>query len=295
MSFSASVKEELRSDLPKNPCCRRALLLGILFPRAEVSGERISFLIRGRELIDFVSHLVEEQFGRIPRLVKCRDTVATQALVFSSAQAAAKLNELRTAVLEESLVGRCGNCANFFLRGLFLSCGRISVTEQGYLLEFSCGEQRESLQAFLRFFALEAKKVDRRAEKLLYFRNSVTIEEFLTRVGAVQAVFGIMDRKIEADIRNNANRIANCDANNIGKSISVAHKQVEVIRRLVEENKISFLPQELVDTAYARLEHDDLSIAQLAQIMQPPMTKSGLNHRLRRIMDLAENLLEDKI
>ena len=142
--------------------------------------------------------------------------------------------------------------------------------------------------------ALSPKATDRRAERILYFRDSTSIEDLFTHMGITQATFAVMDKKIERGMRNDANRLANCDANNISKAISVSMRQTELIRRLIEENKISFLPPKLEATARLRLQYEGLSVGQLAEMATPPLTKSGLHHRLEKITELAEALLEDK-
>lgn len=290
MSFSATVRSELASDIPKSVCCRRALLFGILAVRGRQTERKISLTVKDTAVRELCSHLISEQLGREADIVRRTDAVAAYALVFSSGGA---LDFLRDADRGElKIPEKCGTCRRMFLRGVFLGAGRVSDSQGNFLLEIACGERRELFADLLSSFDLTPKSADRRGEKLLYFRQSGAIEDFLALIGANSAAFSLMDRKIAAGIRNEANRMANCDANNIDKSTSAAHRQVALIRRLIEENKLSFLPPELVDTARARVEYPSLSLGQLAAVMQPPLTKSGLNHRLARIMELCENLLD---
>lgn len=290
MSFSATVRDELIEEMPKSACCRRALLFGLLAVRGRLSGDKISFTVKDTSVRELCSHLVLEQFNREASLVRRTDAVASYALVFSSGNARAFLSEADAGELK--IPQKCGNCRRMFLRGVFLGGGRVSDSQGNFLLEIACGERRGVFADLFASFGLEPKSTNRRGENLLYFRQSGAIEDFLALIGANTAVFSLMDRKIAAEIRNGANRVANCDANNIDKSTSAAHRQVALIRRLIEENKLSFLPPELVDTARARVEYPSLSLGQLAQTVQPPLTKSGLNHRLARIMELCEKLLD---
>ncbi len=294
MSYSAEVKASLCTEMPKHPCCRRALLSGLLFSRGEADAKDcVTLTLAGEELLCCASHLIREQCGREAKRIRRTDAVAADALFFVSGTAAAYLHALCGSTDGGPLYEeRCSGCGGAFLRGFFLGAGHLRDPKKSYGLAFSCGERREAAAAFLRSFGLAPKYADRRRERLLYFRDSESIEEILTRIGATQTAFSLMDRKIEAGMRNEANRLANCDANNIDKSIAASHRQIEVIRRLVEANKLSFLPPELVETAKARLENEDLSLGQLAARMQPPITKSGLNHRLTHILQLAEHLLE---
>lgn len=290
MTFSATVRRELTADMPKSACCRRALLFGLLAVRGKRAGERISLTVKDTAVRELCTHLISEQLGREASLVRRTDAVAAYALLFSSGSALSFLTDADAGKL--SIPEKCGSCRRLFLRGVFLGGGRVSDSQGNFLLEIACGERREYIADLLSSFGLEPKSANRRGEKLLYFRQSGAIEDFLALVGANSAAFSLMDRKIAAGIRNEANRMANCDANNIDKSTSAAHRQVALIRRLIDENKLSFLPPELVDTARTRVEYPSLSLGQLAAVMQPPLTKSGLNHRLARIMELCENLLD---
>ena len=292
MTFSDTVRAELCDEQLKSACCRRALLFGMLAARAYPmpTGDGISLNIRDSRVAALARHLISEQLGREANERRRTDAVAASALLFSSRVAHEFLTALESGTL--TLPEKCQNCRRLFLRGLFLGAGRVSITQGNCLLELSLGDRRPAMLEFLRGFELAPKSVDRRKEKLLYFRQSGAIEDFLALIGANHAVFTLMDQKIAAGIRNDANRAANCDANNIDKSTSAAHRQIALIRRLIEENKLSSLPPELADTARTRIEYEALSLGQLAAIHRPPLTKSGLNHRLARIMELAEGLLD---
>ena len=294
MSFTDIVKEEICIGLSKKPCCHRALLSGILLMRGTAEGEQISLFLDNDAVRDLSEKLIFEQFGRECKLLKRKGTVASTMLRFSSGNAADRLEKLSRADAESPIEEKCASCRRSFLSGVFLACGRVTDPAKQYHLEFSCGERRAFLKAFLETLALSPKATDRRAERILYFRDSTSIEDLFTHMGITQATFAVMDKKIERGMRNDANRLANCDANNISKAISVSMRQTELIRRLIEENKISFLPPKLEATARLRLQYEGLSVGQLAEMATPPLTKSGLHHRLEKITELAEALLEDK-
>ena len=294
MSFTDVVKEEICLGLSKKPCCHRALMAGILLMRGQAEGEQLSLFLDNVAVRELAAKLVFEQFGRECKLLRRKGTVASTMLRFSSANAADRLRKLSCADDEMPIEEKCVSCRRSFLSGIFLACGRVTDPAKQYLLEFSCGEHRGFLKTFLETLSLAPKESDRRAEKLLYFRDSTSIEDLFTHMGITQATFALMDKKIERGMRNDANRLANCDANNIEKAIAVSMRQTELIRRLIEENKISFLPPKLEKTARLRLQHEGLSVGQLAEMENPPLTKSGLHHRLEKITELAEGLLEDK-
>ena len=294
MSFTDIVKEEICLGLSKKPCCRRALMSGLLLMRAQTEGEQISLFLDNETVRNLAAKLIFEQFNRECRLLKRKGTVASAMLRFSSANAAERLAKLFSADAGVPIEEKCASCRRSFFSGVFLACGRVTDPAKQYLLEFSCGEHRAFLKTFLETLALSPKESDRRSEKLLYFRDSTSIEDLFTHMGITQATFAVMDKKIERGMRNDANRLANCDANNISKAIAVSMRQTELIRRLIEENKISFLPPKLEKTARLRLEYEGLSVGQLAEMENPPLTKSGLHHRLEKITELAETLLEEK-
>ncbi len=293
MSFSDIVKTEICTTAKKH-CCRRALLNGMLAIRGVVEENTVSLYINNTVVLNMAELLIVEIFGREPYLTKRTGGALSYKLHFVYRNANKTIKSGTDFAFLKCFDVKCSSCRQAFLAGIFLACGRISDPQKQYLLEFSCGERREALADFLQLFSLFPKYVDRRNEKLLYFRDSTSIEEFLANIGVTHATFEVMDKKIEHEMRNNANRLANCDANNISKSIQASMRQIELIQRLIDENKISFLPPELVETAYLRLKHDGLSIAQLAAIADPPLTKSGINHRLQKIATLAEGLLDEK-
>ena len=129
-------------------------------------------------------------------------------------------------------------------------------------------------------------------ETLVYFRNSTALEEFFTLANMNNTAFHIMNAKIEGELRNVANRIANCETNNIDRAVSASMSQITLIEELVKRGLISQLPDELEKTARFRMENRDMSLSQLAGAITPPVSKSGLSHRLKKITEMAEKLLK---
>ena len=131
-----------------------------------------------------------------------------------------------------------------------------------------------------------------KGKKIIYFRNSSAIEDFLALAAVNNTIFALMNAKIQGEIRNNVNRISNCETNNINKAVLASSGQIAVIQELVRTGLISQLPDELQKTALLRMEHSDLSLSQLAAIITPYISKPGLSHRLRRITELGKELLD---
>ena len=135
---------------------------------------------------------------------------------------------------------------------------------------------------------------ERMEQPVLYLKNSGAIEDFFALAMMNATAFRMMNAKIESDIRNTANRIANCETNNIEKAVAASSRQIAAIEELASRGLLSSLSEELERTARLRLEHQDLSLAQLAAISVPPITKPGLSHRLNKIVCLAERMLADE-
>ena len=110
-----------------------------------------------------------------------------------------------------------------------------------------------------------------------------------------QTAFDIMNAKIKGELRNTANRIANCELNNIGRATAASYSQIELIEQLIDRGLISLLPDELEKTAMFRMENRDMSLSQMAGAITPPISKSGLSHRLKKITEMAENILSGKL
>jgi len=143
----------------------------------------------------------------------------------------------------------------------------------------------------LRDFGYPPKALARNGSFITYFKQSDQIEDFLTLVGAPVAAMRIMSAKLEKDLRNSVNRRLNCDNANLDKAVEAAQEQREAIRRLQEAGLLDQLPDKLQLTAALRLENPELTLSELAEAFDPPVTKSCLNHRLRKLLALARELM----
>ena len=146
------------------------------------------------------------------------------------------------------------------------------------------------LEALLRECGFPPKNVSRNGSCVTYFKQSDQIEDFLTLIGAPVAAMRIMSAKLEKGIRNSVNRRLNCDSANLDKAVEAAQSQGAAIRRLEASGRLERLPDKLRETAALRLEYPELSLSELAETFDPPVTKSCLNHRLRKLVELAEGL-----
>jgi DNA-binding protein WhiA len=181
------------------------------------------------------------------------------------------------------------NARRAFIRGAFLASGSVSDPGKSYHLELSTDHpsvHREML-ALLTGADLEPKSCARGGNYITYFKQSGGIEDFLTLTGAPLSAMELMSRKIEKDLRNGVNRRVNCDTANLDKSVGAAVAQVEAIRALREGPGFEELPEKLRETAALRADHPELSLSELSLLFNPSISKSCLNHRLRKLVEIA--------
>ncbi len=290
MSFSKEQKSELIRSMPKNSCCRRSMLYGMLASKGELSADAVCLRMDGDDTVDAAKRLIAEFFGREAAVSAPAAGGRCHQITFSSPSAVRMLSDI---LMDGTLavVQKCASCNSAFLQGVFLACGRVSDPTKQYCLEFSLGNRTDMFWTALGNMGIHLKSSHRENECVLYTKNSATIEDFFVMAGMNGTAFAVMNSKIKGDIRNTANRIANCETNNIGKAVQASGKQVAAIAQLDKCNLLSSLPSALEDTARLRLRYPDLSLAQLSAVSVPPISKSGLSHRLSRIMDFYDEML----
>lgn len=291
MSYVSAVRETLLSLPLKAPCCRKALIVGMLAVRGSANDDTVTLTLNESVLM-LAKNLIKTCFGREATLQKKRYGRGLSELSFSSHSASVLLSEMDEKPLRLVLQKSCDSCSAMLLRGIFLASGRITDPEREYHLEFSAGERVEAVSRFLaEILGIEPKYTERKGERLLYYKTNAAISEVLMLIGSTNAAFGVINQAIEGEYRSAAERRANCETGNIARAVGASMRQIEVLLQLEKKNKLSLLPPELYETARMRLENRDMSLTQLASLMSPPISKSGLNHRLTKIMELAKQLL----
>ena len=289
MSFSTEQKAEIISQTIKNACCRRALLQGVLFSRAELSDGIISVSVDTDLTAEYVASLILECYSKPADL----STAPGRRRVVRFYSKAAETYIASIGESETYFAEKCAMCQGAFLRGIFLAAGRISDPMRQYLLEFSLrGEALDRVFSFFVSIGLEPKISNKRNESVIYFKRSSMLEDYFALAGMNQLAFALMNAKIQHELFNSANRIANCETNNIKKAVNASQTHLAVIRELDAKGLISQLPEELETTARLRMQHDELSLAQLSALMTPRVSKPGLAHRLKRITEIGTALLE---
>ena len=175
-----------------------------------------------------------------------------------------------------------------------MASGKISDPDKQYSMEFSLGDRAICFADFLSEYGIVPLISHKKSGTVAYFKNSSVIEEFCALTGMNKVVFALLNARAEGELRQNVSRRTNCETNNIAKAVDAAARQIDIISRLEEAKLLSSLPEELAETARLRLTHSDMSLSQLAQVSVPPISKPGLSHRLKKIMELGTQLLEDK-
>lgn len=183
----------------------------------------------------------------------------------------------------------CEGCRKSFLRGAFLAAGTLNDPRKEYRLEFSAADTElcDILAGVLTGLDIKCSCGSRRGAGVVYVRESESIESLLALMGAGKASMEIMSVKIERDVRNRANRGVNCDSANIEKTLSAAHAQCEAIKRIKERGDFEKLPPQLRELAELRLNNAEMTLKELGICFDPPLSRSGVNHRMERIMELA--------
>jgi DNA-binding protein WhiA len=181
-------------------------------------------------------------------------------------------------------------CRKAFLRGAFLAGGSISDPEKTYHLELTSRTllQARELSRILGAFRLKARIIKRKGSYVTYLKEGENIVDFLNIVGAHSALMELENVRILKGMRNNVNRIVNCETANLEKTVNASMRQVENIQYIEEHIGFDRLPENLRDIAELRLEYSDANLAELGQLLSPPLGKSGVNHRLRKLDEIAE-------
>ncbi|MBO4909608.1 MAG: DNA-binding protein WhiA [Lachnospiraceae bacterium] len=282
MSFSSDVKEELAGVIPQARHCRIAELSAIMHMAGQIGvseGEvTIGFNAFGESLIKKGFTLLEITFN-IGKSLRSSDP-EFESLISS-------MGDLDDPVSELTLKNTC--CKRAFLRGAFLASGSVSDPDKGYHLEFVCEDESKADQ-IVRLcgdFEINARKTLRRDETIVYVKEGEMIGELLSVMGAQNSYMDFENRRIYKDVSNTVNRRVNCETSNIRKTVTAASKQLDDIRFLEEHGFLDDLPDTLKEAAYGRLENPDATLAELGALMDPPVGKSGINHRLLRLSDIA--------
>lgn len=292
MSFTYDIKKELSSITLKNACCRRSFASGLVFENT-IDHNKIMLRFPKGECSRFCSKILKERFGKTPSLIKnvTKQGEEYEILELESASVSVFLGD-RIEAVSKSL--KCDCCINAFLRGVFISLGTVNDPHSAsYHAEFIFQNEKNAqfVHELLGKLDLTSGITKRKNGTIgLYYKSSTNIEELLVMLGATNAAFELMNCKIERTIRNEENRATNCVARNISRSVEASRRQIEEIETLVTSGRIDTLPYDLKVTARLRLENPESSLTELALMHVPPISKSGLNHRLQKLSNESKKV-----
>ena len=298
ISFSGAAKAEVCRVFPQQSCCALAECFGILLYCNSFSADNIKIITESREFAQILPALFKKAFN------VSFDT-------FPSMEAPGKLT---FQIQDEEKIARIMDCCGFdaadtvslhvnlplveddcckaaFLRGAFLSGGSVTDPGKGYHMEITTTHKSVALETWVLMRELGSKNMKsatRSGGTVLYLKQSDLISDFLTFLGAPVAGMGIITAKLEKELNNKVNRRCNCDDANASKVVEAAQEQLAAIRILEDLGLVEKLPVKLRQAVIARKNHPYSSLSELAEMMDPPITKPAMNHRLKRLVEYAK-------
>ena len=296
MSFSGQVKAELCRTPLSRGCCARAEAYGVLLYANSFSAREIRIITASPEFAQRLPKLFKKAFGfgfdsvsegagggKHIFTITDAEKIAAVFNTYGYDAGSAVVHHINLGVLEEEC------CRASFVRGAFLAGGSITDPEKRYHLELVTDHRNVSGEAFsiLLEMGFSPKDTVRAGHFVTYFKQSEAIEDFFTTIGASASAMEIMSAKVEKDMRNAINRRVNCDSANADKIVSAAQAQLDKIRQLDREIGLDNLPRDLAEIALLRVANPEASLSDLAMLSDPPVTKSCVNHRLRKLMSYS--------
>ena len=295
MSFCSKAKAELCKIPISKTCCAVAESYGVLLFCNTFSPTSIRIVTESRDFAQRLPKLFQKafslKFDQTPETEQGKQIFTMDDPrkihriydVFGLEAATTVALQVNLGILEEDC------CRVAFLRGAFMAGGSVTDPEKRYHLELATSHLRVSREVkhLMEEVGFAPKCVTRAGSHVLYFKQSDQIEDFLTTLGAPVCAMGIMEAKVEKDLRNGVNRRVNCETANLGKAVDAAQEQLAAIRRLKERGLYEELPQKLKETAQLRQDHPEATLLELSQMQDPPVSKSAINHRMRKLLDLS--------
>lgn len=296
MSFAANVKNELATLEVIEECCKEAQAYGMLIMGRSFTTRNISLQTENEAVAKKYAEAIKTIIGQEPSI---ETSAAGKITIQVSNSALCKEilayfghtgKEFTLLINRSNLNDEC--CRKAFLRGAFLSCGAVTDPNKNYHFEFSVPFMNltKDFSALLQEMGFAPKQVVRKSCYVIYFKESEAIEDLMTSMGAMNSSLEIMGVKVIKDIRNRVNRKTNCETANLTKTINAACKQIEEIEFIEKTMGSDYLPEDLAKLAKLRKENPDVSLNELGQLLSPPLSRSGVNHRMKRIKAIYENI-----
>ncbi len=297
ISFSASAKAEICRIMPQKRCCALAQCFGILLFANSFGADGLRIITESRDFAYCLPRLFKRAFdlsfdtfpspqapGKLIFQIVDPDKIRRIMTAYGFQPNETLSLHVNLPVVEEEC------CKAAFLRGAFLAGGSVTAPEKGYHLEITTTHRSVAGETYLLFsecLGFDLKSAQRGGGHVLYCKQSDRICDCLTFLGAPLAAMGIIEAKLEKELNNKVNRRCNCDDANTSKVVEAAQEQLGAIRRLRARGVLETLPPKLRMAAAARLENPEASLTELAAMMEPPITKPAMNHRLKKLVELS--------
>ena len=299
MSFASDLKDELCKEVPEEESALHALLYGFLLFSYKFRADEISFSVLHEPTARLFAEALMTHCG-VPAKITFKERVrgTLYKVCIEKASERRKVMDAFYHVPGEPHLRR--NRANieneedvrYFLRGAYLVCGSLTNPEKDYHCEFDVSYMNlcKDLSALIGEVLAQPKSTIRRGSYMVYYKESENIEDLLTYIGAPMSAVELMNIKIIKDIKNRVNRRMNCDNANLDKTLNASFQQVQDIKYIFDVKGNTFLSEELRTVAEIRLENPDMSLRELGESVEPPLSRSGVNHRLKRIGEIAAEI-----
>lgn len=303
MSFSSKVKDELFQNIANARHCQMAELAAILQYEGKLIEEtgELTLQTENDVLVNKCRLLLQKAYNVNSFELECEKRKDGHPHFFPTQEEQLRVLKTLKMLDEEKHVCGIGKpidglilksqcCKRAFLKGAFLCVGSISNPQKGYHLEFVCNhlEQAEQIKTIIQGFQVDAKIIARKKYHVVYLKESESIVDLLNIMGAYVSLMELENMRILKEISNSINRRVNCEAANIVKTVNAATKQIEDIMYIRDHGGLEQLPLPLREMAAARLEEPDATLKELGEMLDPPVGKSGVNHRLRKISEIAD-------
>ena len=307
MSFSGTVKEEMSRHIPSARHCQIAEIASILHFCGVYTEEIVLIQAENEAVIRKCFTLLKKTFNINTDIIQKRTEKSAVYSILLTDES--EVRQVLQAVKFMDADGNCRNlrepvsslliknacCQRAFIRGAFLASGSMSDPEKSYHLEIVCIllSQAEQIREILQSFEVEARIVQRKKYQVVYMKDGTGISDFLNIAEAHVSLMEFENCRILKEMRNSVNRRVNCETANIGKTVSASTRQVDDILFLQEKYGFANLPDNLREMAEIRLAYQDAPLRELGAYLDPPVGKSGVNHRLRKLSELADKLREE--
>jgi DNA-binding protein WhiA len=303
VSFSSEVKKELSSLPPGGRHCDIAELAGIINTCGSFTDTTLKIQTENPVVAKKCFALLKRTFNIISEVSMGAQTLKRAKIYSVYTEDAPQINKVlrATGMLSTKpepwkhlnlMVVRSDCCKRAYVRGAFLSGGSVSDPEKSYHMEFVNTKQSlaRSLMTLLNDMELNAKMIQRKSYFVVYLKEGANIVDLLNIMGAHKSLLDLENLRVLKDMRGSVNRIVNCETANINKVVAAAVAQIEDINYIERTRGLSSLPEQLEDVARARLANPEASLIELAAMLGSNVGKSGVNHRLRKLSEIAGNL-----